>query len=841
MFQVERFKNFLALPLLLLGIFFWSSLTVAVAQEMIADITEDVETEFGIYHPYLVEITPQANPYTIEPGFTNVVNFADFSFSAAEESLLFRHAFTARPSGYMEIYDIYNECAEMGTPIFVTVDALLHTYHKLYDRILRIAEERQFYNDLTMLTQALYGNSDSLYDAAVDSTVKEALRRNVAYLGVAKALLDSCWLPPEYMEDLVADEGDLIETHQGFSLSPIFGYYEDYSQYLPRGHYTRSDILKSYFKSMMWFGRMTFILEPPPIPVPTNVDSLIHESTRRALLFIYCLQNTTVGDETALTVWDRIYCPTVFFVGRTDDLNIGQYQELMEEIYGTGFASLPVDTFANDSLIHQFILSAEELPDPAIWTTTPKGLRFMGQRFIPDSYILSQLTQMIGRPMPKGLDVLSVLGSERAYQILEEVYHQPDIYPDYAAKMDSLKLEFAALPDATWAQDLYYNWLYSLMPLLFAKTQGYPPFMQNQAWTDKELYTSLGSWTELRHDTILYAKQSYWLEGPSGFEFNCYVEPNPYLFARLASLTDLMTQGLDGLGLLLDDFGERLSDLELLLLCLKVMAEKELVNQTLASEEYGLLANIGVILESLVDFDHAYPNPYTGGPDPYLSDDPMALVADVHTDAQHGLCLEEGVGYPFNLFVIVEINGVLKVTRGAGFSYFEFNQPISNRLTDEAWRQILQTNPPDPPVWVANFIDLDQNFTVSSPTHYFFSTQHEIPDVDTSVVIADHPQGSILPLSPQIFQNYPNPFNSTTIIRYQLSAVGGQQPAVSLKIYNIIGQEVRRLVDGPEDPGLHEVIWDGRDDQGNQVGSGVYFYELKVGRFTKTRWMVLLK
>jgi len=558
-------------------------------------------------------------------------------------------------------------------------------------------------------------------------------------------------------------------------------------------------------------------------------------------MFIYSLQNTTVGDESALTVWDRIYSPTIFFVGRTDDLNIDQYRDLMEEIYGQGFASLPVDTFANNSLIDQFILSAEELPGPAIWTTTPKGFRFMGQRFIPDSYILSQLTQMIGRPMPKGLDVMSVLGSERAYQILDEVYHQPDIYPSYAAKMDSLQVKFAALPDATWAQNLYYNWLYSLMPLLFAKAEGYPTFMQNLAWTDKELYTSLGSWTELRHDTILYAKQSLYLSPPQGFEFNCYVEPNPYLFARLASLTNLMEQGLDALGLLFDDFGERLSDLELLLLCLKVMAEKELLNQNLTIEEYGLLANIGVILENLVDFEHSYPISYTGGPDP-SSDDPMALVADVHTDAEHGLCLEEGIGYPFNLYVIVEIDGELKVTRGAGFSYFEFTQPISNRLTDEAWRQILQTEPPNPPGWVASFIDLDQNLTIPSPTHYFFSTQHEIPDVDTTGLIADNPQGSRLPFYPRISQNYPNPFNPVTEIRYQIPAIGDQITSnVNLSLYNVLGKMVRTLVDGKQSLGYYKVIWDGRDENGNPVASGIYFCRLKVGGFTKTRRMVLIR
>ncbi len=813
---------------------------------MIADITEDVETEFGTYHPQIVEVTPVAHHYVIEPGFANVVNFADFSFSAVEESLLLKNAFVAKPSSYMEVYDIYNECTEMGTPIFVTTDALLHIYHRFYDRLLRTAEERQFYGDLTELTEALYENSDSLYQAAGDSVVRDALRLNVAYLGVARALIDSQYQPPAYIQDLVSAESDLIETHEGFSYSPIFCYSEDYSQYLPRGHYTRSDSLRSYFQAMMWLGRMTFIIESPPFPIPCDVDSLIHESTRKAILLVYSLQNTTVGGEPALDVWERIYLPTVFFVGRTDDLNIYQYLPIMKQIYGEGFASLPVDTFADDSLVNQFLDSARELPDPRIPTRAAKGFRLMGQRFIPDSYILSQLTTKVDRPMPKGLDVMSVLGSERAYGIMDSIYHEPDCYPLYAPVMDSLKAEFAALPDATWAQDLYYNWLYSLMPLLFAKGGGYPTFMRNQAWTDRELYAALGSWTELRHDTILYGKQSLYEGAYRRYEFNCYVEPNPYLFARLASLVNLMGQGLDELGLLFDDFGERLSDLELLLLCLKAMAEKELVNQTLTTEEYELLANIGVILESLVDFGQPYPMRITAGPH-YSDDDQMPLVADVHTYGEGEQCLEEGIGYPFNLFVIVEINGELKVTRGAGFSYFEFIQPISERLTDEAWREILQTDSPDPLVWSASFVDLDQGFTVPSPIHYPLSDNHLIPDIDTTGIVEDNGQGSTLPLSFEIYQNYPNPFNANTVIRYSIPDRDREMSLhhTTLKIYNITGQEVRTLVAGNQLPGLHTVIWDGKGAHGQDVGNGVYFCRLEVIgdglKVERTRKMVLLR
>jgi len=63
----------------------------------------------------------------------------------------------------------------------------------------------------------------------------------------------------------------------------------------------------------------------------------------------------------------------------------------------------------------------------------------------------------------------------------------------------------------------------------------------------------------------------------------------------------------------------------------------------------------------------------------------------------------------------------------------------------------------------------------------------------------------------------------------------------ALKIYNVLGELVRTLVDEPKSPGVHYEVWDGKDGQGNQVASGIYFYRLRAGQFTETKKMVLLK
>jgi hypothetical protein len=89
-------------------------------------------------------------------------------------------------------------------------------------------------------------------------------------------------------------------------------------------------------------------------------------------------------------------------------------------------------------------------------------------------------------------------------------------------------------------------------------------------------------------------------------------------------------------------------------------------------------------------------------------------------------------------------------------------------------------------------------------------------------------------------QNYPNPFNPTTDVSYQIPGV--QYPIhITLKIFNILGQEIRTLVDDLREPGYYVVTWDGRDEYGREVASGVYFYQLQAREFSAEKRMVLMK
>jgi len=89
----------------------------------------------------------------------------------------------------------------------------------------------------------------------------------------------------------------------------------------------------------------------------------------------------------------------------------------------------------------------------------------------------------------------------------------------------------------------------------------------------------------------------------------------------------------------------------------------------------------------------------------------------------------------------------------------------------------------------------------------------------------------------ELYQNYPNPFNPATIIEY---VVGGGE-YVSIKVYDVLGREVRGLVSELKEPGRYSVVWDGRDNSGNASASGMYFYQLRAGTFVKTKTMLLLR
>jgi hypothetical protein len=803
--------------------------------QMIANITEDVSTDFGTYHPYAANFTPMVPAFTVASDFSNVINYQEMSwlFNSTDESLLLQNHFTVKKSQYQQLFDIYNLCTWDGTPIFVTTDAVLHTYHTLFDRLLAEIEMLYFVNTLNRLTETLLNETQSQLTQTEKVLTTEAVYHNLAFLCVATRLLNGPeTIIPDTVSALVDSEIVYITDHEDFHYSPILGNFSqlDYSQFKPRGHYTKNDTLKAYFKTMIWYGWTIFTME-------SNLfGDLSSRHTLQALMLVQMLYHLHSESQPLLDLWEQIYEPTIFFVGRTDDPNVYDYKAIAEQIYGADFLTLSPDSLANPSLLDAFMTEAQKLPEPKIpnWIYETyiqyKGFRFMGQRFIPDSYMFAHLVYpYVGTPsyqrwMPKGLDIMAILGSDRAFTLLDSVYHET-AYHNYAEQIAEFNTEYKNKPAADWAQNLYWNWLYCLMPLLYEKVAGYPYFMQTLAWANKELLTALASWAELRHDTILYAKQSMTPCGIAPGPPRSYVEPNPYLYARLASLVKYTRNGLENFDLLIEDFRDNLDLFEILLLFLRDISIKELENTPMTDTEYENIFCFGKAMKDLVS---EYPDPQNLW---QSNTDDMAVVADVHTDSNTDNCLEEGVGYPLEIFVIVNEGGIVRITRGAIFSYYEFTRPIANRLTDEEWRYMLNRfEAPDMPEWTASFMDEETpqpQFITDSPDYLYEKTFTTI----------EREEQKPLPTTIALFQNYPNPFNSSTLIQYNLP----KSANVTLKIYNLQGQEIVCLVNGIQNAGIHSFVWDGANHHGEPVSSGVYIYQIRKGNLVKSQKMLLIR
>jgi len=296
------------------------------------------------------------------------------------------------------------------------------------------------------------------------------------------------------------------------------------------------------------------------------------------------------------------------------------------------------------------------------------------------------------RGFPRGLDVMAVLGSSRAEELLEEL--KDSNYENYTAQFNTLREEFEAFTEADWNKNLYWSWLHTLRPLLKEFGEGYPTFMQTQAWRDKELTTALASWAELRHNTILYAKQSYTSEVvgiPIKEPIVGYVEPVPEFYGRLLSLTRMTKEGLEGMGVLDRVARGRLERLEEMLVRLVDISERELRNEELSQEDYDFIRDFGEGLEDVVEGVDERGKRTT-------------IVADVHTDQNTKQVLEEAIGYVRLMVVAYRVpDGRILLGAGPVMSYYEFKHPIEDRLTDEAWREMLSSSPPENPEWVPNF------------------------------------------------------------------------------------------------------------------------------------------
>lgn len=629
-------------------------------------------------------VVPCVEPYTVSPDLSNIDNLWQFSYIQEEMAdKLAKNGFVVCGDAGSEFFEQYEYNRYDLTPSFVTVDSLMHTYHLYFGYLLKNVERDYLVDDILQLSRRMLAASQDQYERLLGSEWENAAKRNVAFFTVGAKLLDQETTVSDYVEDIVGQELSRIEDAEEISESALTGGMEDYTQYIPRGYYEGDEKLEPYFRAMMWYGRMHLKQEEEDLD-------------RSALL----ISKVVLDDPEVYGIWSRLYAVTSFFAGASDDLGVCEYMPLIREVYGEDIRT--EDLIGKEKEFADFHEKTADLPLPQInsipiWEGQENvipGFRFMGQRFTIDGAIMQKLiysdvkenSQGNMRMLPDVLDVPAALGSDMALSILKE--DGATDFAGYPENMERLQTAFKEENDTLWRASLYAGWLNTLRPLLIVKGEGYPVFMQNEEWVKKDLECFAGSFTELKHDTILYTKQVI-AEMGGGYDEEPddrgYVEPEPLVYARFQYLADQTAQGLKGYGMLSGEQADNLSRLSEIAGRLRTISVKELKDEVLSEEEYDFIRCYGGSIE------HFW---YEAVKDENLSEGvstkecPAAIVVDIATDP-NGQVLEAATGNPSNIYVVVKVDGKLKIARGSVYSFYQFAWPMADRLTDSKWRQMI--------------------------------------------------------------------------------------------------------------------------------------------------------
>ncbi|MBO4722237.1 MAG: DUF3160 domain-containing protein [Muribaculaceae bacterium] len=602
---------------------------------------------------------------------------------------LTNNGFAIVPDEKEQLFHIYENNDYHEFPSFVTTDLYLQTYHMYFDYMLRKMEEGKMLGVMTDYCKELY---TAMMKKAKTSkgNMRAAAERDAAYFAIAHALFTgklSLTVPKKYAA-MAQKEIENVKAADS-EYSDFLDYKEVkfiYNIYRPRGHYTRSQALERYFRGMMWIQNAPFGSDKP-------------DQLRAALLIA-----NEIGSSAKLTkTYKSIDEPIAYLMGNPDNLSMLQVYDIMKK---DGATINKYMTSAKDLDRVKKIIEAKDEEQTRIRPKYERSshckINLMPQRYQPDGEVLQEMVdyenESTMRDVPKGLDVFAAMGANGAYRILTEELKEDMKWNKYNENMSCM---MARMGEIDWTSSVSNMWMQTLKDLT-TKTPNMPYFMVNPQWEKKNLNTALASWAELKHDAILYAKQPMGAEcGGGGLPEPYvvgYVEPNVAYWAKAIELLDATSKVLTKNNMMTPEMEFITTQMREQAQFLLNVSKKELAGTPLAEEEYHKIERIGSEFEYLtLQIMEAEPGTrwdmgVTG------ADRNIAVVADVYTaNADNNptkSVLYEAVGPAHSIYVVVEIGGYLYLTRGAVFSYREFQEDIAApRKTDEEWQEELKTQP----------------------------------------------------------------------------------------------------------------------------------------------------
>ncbi len=772
---------------------------------------------------------------------------AKYNLTEFEKSMIQDHGFmvTQRLSkkSFGEILlDIHHN----DLPVFVSTDAILYTYHVSYDRILREVELGYLIDKVTSLLGSLKNSFPQLVNNyASEPGMLRMLKDVDLYLTVGLKLTGQN-ANPYYSENsgIIDTVISRVMEANSFYNDTLFSsncVAHDYSQFKPRGHYDSDDYpqLRLYFRTMMWLGRIEMYLIKPSIGSPDCWPQTTTDIQRQVIdaNLVYEL----FGFANVHSDYEEIEDVIKFFVGDQDNVTLDNLEYLRNAVQLTSASQLLdtlkvdefQDTLRNQSFAFQLILSQLLMGNPMSGDSLVPASSFLmfGQRYVDDSYVtgsvvydrISYQGERICRLFPSALDPMFALGNNAAAQLLIpelDEYH-------YGTNLAALRYLFDSFPPEYWGTTMYKRWLGMIKTLNPPEDRGsLPGFMTTAAYWQEKLNTQLSSWAELRHDNLLYAKQSYTGIGVCSYPYG-YVEPFPGLYDELKNTGSFGYDYFQNVSFLDGDIKQHILDyftnLQLTCDTLKSISQKELDDVPLSAEETTFLKNMmfemstytGIVYDGwypkLIYQDEAYG--FEG------TIDANYIVADIHTTpsncggAMIGWVTHAGTGpVDAGVFIAKLPGGEECAFIGPVLSYREYVTTGFLRLTDEEWSSdyMFSSGRPD---WVNLYLADSTGGSMGEGGRLLTSVE---PGNN------DHIVSDYLTVS-----NYPNPFNPSTLIKFSVPYDLSNENA-ELIIYDIQGQAVKHLVNQVLPAGNYVTKWYGKNDDGSPVSSGIYIYRLKI-------------
>ena len=643
----------------------------------------------------------------------NLINpFQLKEFDSKLYNMLGKNGFAIVPAEHNQLFHVYEKNDYADFPSFVTTDLYLQLFHLYFDCVLRDVEEKHLDSLMIVFSSQMEAEMKTL-TSSQDAEVKAAAEFGQAWFAVASWLFSHDKAPasaatlnvPEAYKKMVMEEiTKAIDAENGYSdmleyfpPEEMFGY----SLFRPRGHYTRSKVCSRYFRGMMWLQTAHF---------GTNKPSKMKQ--------IALIANVINQQPKLSAIYNKVSEPITYLMGTPDNVTIIQVANRIKEM------GLPIGQLLSSRKdMANLTKDIEEIAkrQMRIELKKTRGSKYvvdiMPQRYQPDAEALIATTDQDSpvslRPCPKGLDWMAVMGLPGAERILMDELKEAQKWADFPKALTTARKKAATTP---WDACVANQWMYTLQSL-GDTAQSLPYFMQSPQWQKKNLNTALASWAELKHDAILYAKQPMLAEcgdgGPEPPVVKGYVEPNVKFWEKAIALVTRMDKVLTTYNLQTGKAKAVYERIKEMAEFCRDISKKELNGGKITDEEYNQIEIIGSTVENisleLVSEDNEM---LQGWSDVVSTDKKVAVVADVFTASGENVAINnkcvlyEGVGPAYEIYVVVEIDGSLYLTRGAVLSYREFTRLLSDpRMTDEEWQQELKKSPTGgTPSWMNEII-----------------------------------------------------------------------------------------------------------------------------------------